>query len=242
MRLNRMDKVLIIIPTYNEKNNIANIINKITSVNSNYDILVIDDNSPDKTYEIVRNFCKINSHIKLLLRLNRGGIGTAYCEGFDYAIKNQYDKVIQIDADMSHDPIDIPKLIKLSNTYDLVIGSRYINGISIVNWPLSRLILSYCANIYAKSLTGMRIMDCTAGFKCFNSQVLKSIDFKTVRSQGYSFQIEMNYLTHKKEFTIHETPIIFRDRTIGKSKMSKRVIFEAIYLVPMLRIKSFFYR
>ena len=237
-----MDKILIIIPTYNEKNNIENIINKIISINSNYHILVIDDNSPDETYVAVRDFSKINNNIKLLLRPNRGGIGTAYCEGFDYAIKNEYSKIIQIDADMSHNPMDIPKLIKLSENYDLVIGSRYINGISIINWPLSRLILSYCANIYAKLLTGMRIMDCTGGFKCFNAKVLKSIDFKTIKSQGYSFQIEMNYLTHLKNFTIHETPIVFKDRTIGKSKMSKRVIFEAIYLVPMLRIKSFFCR
>ena len=237
-----MDKILIIIPTYNEKNNIENIINKIISIDSNYHILVIDDNSPDETYVAVRDFSKINNNIKLLLRPNRGGIGTAYCEGFDYAIKNEYSKIIQIDADMSHNPMDIPKLIKLSENYDLVIGSRYINGISIINWPLSRLILSYCANIYAKLLTGMRIMDCTGGFKCFNAKVLKSIDFKTIKSQGYSFQIEVNYLTHLKNFTIYETPIVFKDRTIGKSKMSKRVIFEAIYLVPMLRIKSFFCR
>jgi len=237
-----MDKILIIIPTYNEKHNIENIINKIISIDSNYHILVIDDNSPDETYVAVRDFSKINNNIKLLLRPNRGGIGTAYCEGFDYAIKNEYSKIIQIDADMSHDPMDIPKLIKLSENYDLVIGSRYINGISIINWPLSRLILSYCANIYAKLLTGMKIMDCTGGFKCFNSKVLKSIDFTTIKSQGYSFQIEVNYLTHLKNFTIYETPIVFKDRTIGKSKMSKRVIFEAIYLVPILRIKSFFCR
>ena len=237
-----MDKILIIIPTYNEKNNIENIINKIISIDSNYHILVIDDNSPDETYLAVRDFSKINHNVKLLLRLNRGGIGTAYCEGFDYAIKNEYSKIIQIDADMSHDPMDIPRLIKLSDNYDLVIGSRYINGISIINWPLSRLILSYCANIYAKLLTGMKIMDCTGGFKCFNAKVLKSIDFTTIKSQGYSFQIEVNYLTHLKNFTIYETPIVFKDRTIGKSKMSKRVIFEAIYLVPILRIKSFFCR
>ena len=237
-----MDKILIIIPTYNEKHNIENIINKIISIDSNYHILVIDDNSPDETYLAVRDFSKINHNVKLLLRLNRGGIGTAYCEGFDYAIKNEYSKIIQIDADMSHDPMDIPRLIKLSDNYDLVIGSRYINGISIINWPLSRLILSYCANIYAKLLTGMKIMDCTGGFKCFNSKVLKSIDFTTIKSQGYSFQIEVNYLTHLKNFTIYETPIVFKDRTIGKSKMSKRVIFEAIYLVPILRIKSFFCR
>ena len=237
-----MDKVLIVIPTYNEKNNISNIIKKIISIDINYHILVIDDNSPDKTYEVVHDFAKVNKHVKLLLRQNRSGIGTAYCEGFDYAIRNKYEKIVQIDADMSHNPMDIPKLIKLSNSYDLVIGSRYINGISIVNWPLSRLILSYGANIYAKLLTGMRIMDCTGGFKGFNVRVLEAINFKTIRSQGYSFQIEMNYLTHKKKFSIFETPIIFKDRTIGKSKMSKKVIFEAIYLVPMLRIKSFFYR
>lgn len=235
-----MDKILIIIPTYNEINNIEKIINKIISIDSNYNILVVDDNSPDKTYEKVTELSVINPKIQLLLRNERGGIGTAYCSGFNYAIKNNYDKVIQIDADMSHNPEDIPKLINLSKKYDLVIGSRYIKGISIVNWPMSRLILSYGANIYAKLLTGMNIMDCTGGFKCFNSRILKSIDFKTINSQGYSFQIEMNYLTYIKNFTIFETPIIFKDRTIGKSKMSKKVIFEAIYLVPLLRIKNLF--
>ena len=233
-----MHKVLIIIPTYNESKNIQNIIKKIIEVDSTYNILVVDDNSPDKTYKIVDKLSEENNNIKLIHRSKRSGIGTAYCVGFKYGIENNFDKIIQIDADLSHNPYDIPRLLENAENHDLVIGSRYINGISIVNWPLSRLVLSYTANIYAKILTGMRIKDCTGGFKCFNTYVLKDINFKNINSQGYSFQIEMNYIAYKKNFSIKEIPIIFTDRTVGESKMSRKIILEAILLVPLLRFKK----
>ena len=232
-----MHKVLVIIPTYNESENIEKIINLIFKFNNNYNILVVDDNSPDKTYEIVKKLLIDNIKINLIIRDERLGIGSAYCDGFNFAIKENYDKVIQIDADLSHNPQDIPKLLTYSDKYDLVIGSRYIGGIRIINWPLSRLILSYGANIYAKILTGMKIKDCTGGFKCFNINVLKNVNLSNIKSQGYSFQIEMNYITYKNNFRIKEVPIIFTDRSVGESKMSKKIIFEAIFLVPFLRFK-----
>ena len=215
-------------------------INLIFKVNINYNILVVDDKSPDGTYEIIKKLSLDNDRINLIIRDKRLGLGRAYCDGFNYAIKKKYDKVIQIDADLSHNPQDIPRLLKYSDKYDLVIGSRYIRGISIINWPLSRLILSYGANIYAKILTGMKIKDCTGGFKCFNINVLKNINLNNINSQGYSFQIEMNFLSYINNFKIIEIPIIFTDRTVGQSKMSRSIIIEAIFVVPYLRIKNLF--
>ncbi|MBI64789.1 MAG: dolichyl-phosphate beta-D-mannosyltransferase [Candidatus Marinimicrobia bacterium] len=230
--------VLIIIPTYNESKNIQLIIDKITSIDENYSILIVDDNSPDKTSDIVRNLMIANPNINLLNRKSKQGLGTAYCAGFKWAIDNNFDKVVQIDADLSHNPNDIPNLIEESCNYDLIIGSRYVNGINVVNWPLSRLMLSYFANVYAKFVTGLPIYDSTGGFKCHNINVLKSIDLDKIKSTGYSFQIEMNFITWYKGFSIKETPIIFCDRTIGESKMSKKIVFEAMYMVPILKIKK----
>tara|TARA_Y100000588_G_C14178508_1_gene892499 strand:+ start:512 stop:1228 length:717 start_codon:yes stop_codon:yes gene_type:complete len=231
-------KTLIIIPTYNESKTIKNIIEIIFNIDSNYQILVIDDNSPDRTDLIIEDLKSKYENLYLIKRLGKLGLGTAYCEGFKWAIKHEYDKVVQIDADMSHDPFDIPRLIKNSNEYDLVIGSRYKTGINVVNWPLRRLLLSYFANIYSKILTGMPIKDSTAGFKCFNIDVLKSIDLNSINSSGYSFQIEMNFITWLKSWKIIEIPVIFHDRSIGESKMSKKIILEAIVMVPFLRIKK----
>ncbi|MAX30681.1 MAG: dolichyl-phosphate beta-D-mannosyltransferase [Candidatus Marinimicrobia bacterium] len=233
-----MNENLVIIPTYNEINNIEFIINKITSLNIDVDILVVDDNSPDKTYEKVEFLKKNISNLYLIINNKKSGIGKAYIKGFEFAISNNYSKIIQIDADMSHDPNDIYRLLKYSKNYDLVIGSRYINGIRIVNWPLSRLALSYFANLYAKIITGLNIYDCTGGYKCIDIDLLKSINLNSINSQGYSFQIEINYRACIKNFKIKEIPIIFTDRTIGKSKMSKRIIIEAIFIVPMLRLKK----
>ena len=233
-----MNENLVIIPTYNEINNIEFIINKITSLNIDVDILVVDDNSPDKTYEKVEFLKKNISNLYLIINNKKSGIGKAYIKGFEFAISNNYSKIIQIDADMSHDPNDIYRLLKYSKNYDLVIGSRYINGIRIVNWPLSRLALSYFANLYAKIITGLNIYDCTGGYKCIDIDLLKSINLNSINSQGYSFQIEINYRAYIKNFKIKEIPIIFTDRTIGKSKMSKRIIIEAIFIVPMLRLKK----
>tara|TARA_Y100000590_G_C15632156_1_gene981586 strand:- start:353 stop:1072 length:720 start_codon:yes stop_codon:yes gene_type:complete len=235
-----MNKNLIIIPTYNEINNIELIINKIIDLDINVDILVVDDNSPDQTYEKVKELKKDFSNLFLIINNKKSGIGKAYIKGFEYAISNNYSKVIQIDSDMSHNPNDIIKLLESSNSYDLVIGSRYINGIRIINWPLSRLALSYFANLYAKIITGLTIHDCTGGFKCIDVNVLKSLNLSNINSQGYSFQIEINYRAHIKKYKIKEIPIIFTDRTIGKSKMSKKIIIEAIFIVPMLRLKKMF--
>ncbi|MAZ61301.1 MAG: dolichyl-phosphate beta-D-mannosyltransferase [Candidatus Marinimicrobia bacterium] len=233
-------KKLVIIPTYNEINNIEIIINKIIKLDLNLDILVVDDNSPDKTYEKVQEIQKKYKNIFLIINKKKSGIGNAYIKGFEYAISNNYNKVIQIDADMSHNPNDINKLLDYSDSYKLVIGSRYIDGIRIINWPLSRLALSYFANLYAKILTGLKINDCTGGFKCIDIDVLKSININNINSQGYSFQIEINYRAHLNKYEVKEVPIIFTDRTIGKSKMSKKIILEAIIIVPLLRLKNIF--
>tara|TARA_Y100000590_G_C15665636_1_gene994342 strand:- start:934 stop:1650 length:717 start_codon:yes stop_codon:yes gene_type:complete len=235
-----MHKTLIIIPTYNESSNINKIINRINYLNNDYDILVIDDNSPDNTGMIVNEICLKNSNVKLIKQDGKYGLGKAYCLGFKYAIKNKYTKVIQIDADLSHNPNDIPRLVDMSKDYDIVIGSRYINGVSIVNWPISRLFLSYCANFYARKITGLKVKDCTSGFKCLSIDVLKSLNLDKINSHGYSFQIEVNYKSYINGYKIKEIPIIFKDRNTGKSKMSKKIILEAILVVPIMKIKSYF--
>ena len=209
-----MSKILVIIPTYNESQNIGNLINVIDSLDINLDFLIIDDNSPDRTYDIVKKIMKENSRVNLIVQDKKAGLGTAYKKGFNWAITNNYDKIIQIDADMSHDPNSIPQLIKESQQNDLIIGSRYIKGVNVVNWPMSRLLLSYFANIYVKILTWMPVSDSTSGYKCISIEVLKSIDLSKVQSQGYSFQIEINFLAYVKGFKIKEIPIIFHDRTV----------------------------
>jgi len=235
-----MNNIIVIIPTYNEAENIPIIINKINSLSVKYDILVVDGNSTDDTVLIVQNIMKVSENIYLLNQSRRNGIGGAYCDGFKFAIDNNYDKVIQIDSDLSFNPQDIPRLVKQSINYDLVIGSRYINGISIINWPISRLFLSYFANIYARTITRMKINDCTSGFKCINIEILKKINLDKINSHGYSFQIELNFLAHLNNYKIKEVPIIFKDREYGNSKMSKKIILEAVFIVPLLRLKSIF--
>ena len=233
-----MNKNLVIIPTYNEAQNIDKIINMIDGLDLGLDFLIVDDNSPDGTANIVKNLGRGN--INLIVQESKSGLGTAYKKGFQWAIDNNYEKIIQIDADLSHNPNSIPELIKDSDRYDLVIGSRYINGINVVNWPMSRLLLSYLANKYVKFFTRLKINDSTSGYKCINTRVLKEINLKKVKSQGYSFQIEINFLASVKRFKIKEVPIIFHDRTVGESKMSKRIILEAIFMVPKLALKRLF--
>ena len=233
-----MNKNLVIIPTYNESQNIDKIIDMIDGLELGLDFLIVDDNSPDGTADIVKNLGKDN--INLIVQESKSGLGTAYKKGFQWAIDNNYEKIIQIDADLSHNPNSIPELIKDSDKYDLVIGSRYINGINVVNWPMSRLLLSYLANKYVKFFTRLKINDSTSGYKCINIRVLKEINLKKVKSQGYSFQIEINFLASVKRFKIKEVPIIFHDRTVGESKMSKRIILEAIFMVPKLALKRLF--
>lgn len=230
-----MNHTLIIIPTYNEAENISDLIYAINKV-AEVDILIIDDNSPDKTYEIIE---RLQSSLKNLYLIKRGkklGLGTAYVQGFKFAIEKGYKYIMEMDADFSHNPNDIPRLLEAVKGNDLVIGSRYIKGICVVNWPFRRLLLSYFASKYVNFITRLPIKDPTSGFKCFRREVLQDIDLDKIRSNGYSFQIEMNYKTWKKGYNIKEIPIIFIDRSMGKTKMSKRIIWEAIWVVWKLRL------
>ena len=217
-------KVLVVIPTYNESKTIKKIVEKIFIINREYSILVVDDSSPDGTKEIVEQLKLDYGNLFILNRSKKEGLGVAYCSGFKWAIDKEYDKVIQIDADLSHNPKDIPRLLNESSEYDLVIGSRYKSGINVDNWPLSRLFLSYFANVYSRLITGLPIKDSTGGFKCFDIEVLKSINLDKIKSSGYSFQIEMNFRAWIKGYKLKELPIIFSDRTIGQSKMSKKIV------------------
>ncbi len=233
-------KPLIISPTYNEKRNIKELIARISQLNCALDILIIDDNSPDGTGDIVKKLMETNDCIYLIERKGKLGLGTAYCRGFQWALERDYDPIIQMDADLSHNPDDILRLIDASESCDGVIGSRYIEGVNVVNWPMRRLLLSYFANWYARAVIRLPIMDLTGGFKCIRRRVLKEIDFKNIRSEGYSFQIEMNFLTLIKGFKLIEIPIVFTDRTVGESKMHRGIVFEAIWMVPKLLIKKIF--
>lgn len=236
-----MKKALIIIPTYNEAENIIKLINEILSLNINscdLDILVIDDNSKDGTSGLVKN---LNiKHVFIIDREKKLGLGTAYIRGFKYAIENNYDYVFEMDADFSHDPAAIPDLLKEIENVDLVIGSRYINGIAVVNWPLSRLLISIGASIYTRIITFLPVNDVTAGFMCYRVDSLKQINLDSVKSNGYSFQIEMKYRMWKKKFRLLEIPIVFIDRRAGVSKMSKKIVYEAAFMVWKLRFMSLF--
>jgi len=231
---------LIISPTYNEKKNITSLIESVFNIDENYHILIIDDNSPDGTADIVKELQLKYKNLYLEERPGKAGLGTAYKYGFNWALRRNYDNIIQMDADLSHDPIEIKEMVRLLNSYDLVVGSRYINGVSVVHWPIKRLILSYGANVYARIVTGLPIKDSTGGFKAWKRKVLDSIDLNGVKSQGYSFQIEMNWRAWQKKYSIFEHPIIFADRTIGESKMSKKIMFEAIIVIWRMRIWKLF--
>ena len=231
---------IIVTPTYNERKNIEELLNTIFTIDSNYHVLVVDDNSPDDTGAIVKELQSNYSNLHLLSRVKKQGLGSAYVAGFKYALKGNYDKIVQMDADMSHDPKDVVSLISELDNSDVVIGSRYISGINVVNWPIRRLIISYGANIYTRLVTGLPVKDATGGFKCWKRDVLESLDLDNVRSQGYSFQIEMTYRAWLKNFKIKEIPIIFVDRTIGESKMDHSVMLEAAIMIPRLRLWRLF--
>ena len=231
---------IIVTPTYNERKNIEELLNTIFTIDSNYHVLVVDDNSPDDTGAIVKELQSNYSNLHLLSRVKKQGLGSAYVAGFKYALKGNYDKIVQMDADMSHDPKDVVSLISELDNSDVVIGSRYISGINVVNWPIRRLIISYGANIYTRLITGLPVKDATGGFKCWKREVLESLDLDNVRSQGYSFQIEMTYRAWLQNFKIKEVPIIFVDRTIGESKMNRSVMLEAAIMIPRLRLWKFF--
>ena len=233
-------KTLIISPTYNERKNIEQLVDMVIGENPELHLLIVDDNSPDGTGQKVKKLQTEYKNLFLETRPKKSGLGTAYIFGFKWALEKNYDNIIQMDADLSHNPKDLPRMVNNLQKYDLVIGSRYINGISVVNWPLRRLMLSYGANAYSRVITGMPIMDGTGGFKAWKSSVLSSIDLDSVKSQGYSFQIEMNFRAWVKKFNIKEIPIIFSDRTIGQSKMSKTIVYEAIFMVWRLRIWKIF--
>jgi dolichol-phosphate mannosyltransferase len=233
-------KILIVIPTYNERENIEKVIAQVFKLGLDTHVLVVDDGSPDGTGDIVEAMLKNDSRVHLIRRPQKSGLGTAYVRGFKFAIEQGYEFVFEMDADFSHDPNDIPRFLKAIPDCDLVLGSRYINGVSVVNWPLSRLILSYFASIYTRTITRLPVKDPTGGFKCFRIEVLKAIDLDRVRSGGYSFQIEMTYKAWKKGFRIKEIPIIFADRTGGSSKMSKKIVREAVFMVWKLPLQNLF--
>ena len=233
-------KTIVISPTFNERKNIKIFIDAVLIDNPGFDLLIVDDNSPDGTSEKVRELQSEFENLYLEVREKKLGLGTAYIYGFKWALNRKYDRIVQMDADLSHNPKDLAMMVKKLDDNDLVIGSRYIKGISVVNWPLRRLMLSYGANTYSRMITGMPIMDGTGGFKAWKSEVLQDIDLDSVRSQGYSFQIEMNFRAWIKGYKLKELPIIFSDRTIGQSKMSKKIVYEAIFMVWRLRIWKIF--
>lgn len=233
-------RALVIIPTYDEMDNIPKLIPQVLDKDERVDLLVVDDNSPDGTGSYVEELSKSNSRIHVLRRPKKNGLGTAYCDGFKYALSKNYSFVFEMDADFSHDPKEIPNFLKAIEDADLVLGSRYISGVNVINWPMRRLLLSYFANYYSRLVTGLKIADATGGFKCFRREVLQAIDLDKIKSNGYAFQIEMSFKAYKKGFRIKEIPIIFYDRTAGLSKMSKKIVREAVLMVWLLRIRSLF--
>ena len=230
-------KSLIIVPTYNELENIRRLLPELMALDPDIRVLVVDDNSPDGTGKLADEMAAENERISVLHRPEKQGLGSAYVAGFRYAVQQDVDCVFEMDADFSHDPAMIPRFIEEIASCDVVIGSRYISGINVVNWPMSRLLLSYFANIYTRVVTGMTIRDATSGFKCFRREVLENIDLDEVRSDGYAFQIEMNFRCWRKGYRIREIPIIFVDRRSGTSKLSQGVINEAVWIVWWLRLQ-----
>ncbi len=234
-------KTLVVIPTYNEVQNIQFICQAVFSLKiRGLSVLVVDDNSPDGTADRVRQVQKTNSNIELIVRKEKLGLGSAYVRGFKFAIEKKFDYIFEMDADFSHDPREIPSFLNAIQENDLVIGSRYIQGVNVINWPLSRLMLSYFANVYTRLITGMPIQDSTSGYKCFRRSVLEAINLDKITSDGYAFQIEMDFKAWKLGFKLKEIPIIFVDRFIGQSKMSKKIVREAAWVVWKLKFLSWF--
>lgn len=233
-------KKLVIIPTYNEKDNIRDIILSVVNLNQDFHILVVDDSSPDGTDEIVKNLQnQLNHNLHLLIRKTKEGLGKAYLSGFEWAINNHYDFICEMDADFSHNPNDLPRLFETCLHYDMVVGSRYCQGVNVVNWPMGRVILSYFASKYVRFILGLPIHDTTAGFVCFKKETLLKIGLDKIKFRGYGFQIELKYRVFKKQLHFKEIPIIFTDRTKGESKMNGKIIKEAIWGVIYLKWLSF---
>ena len=232
----RGERGLVIVPTYNERENVARIIDSVLAQDPRLSVLVVDDGSPDGTGPIVDEIAARNDRVHALHRPKKMGLGTAYLAGFRWALERDYEYIFEMDADFSHDPSHLPEFLRAVANADVVLGSRYRDGkVTVVNWPMARLMLSYAANIYARTVTGLQLYDATGGFKCFRRRVLASIDLDDVRSNGYAFQIEVSFRAWKKGFRIVEIPIVFTDRTEGESKMSKRIVREAIWMVWRLR-------
>lgn len=230
------ERFLVITPTYNERLNVPTLVERVLAQDPRIEILFVDDNSPDGTGDLIAELAATNSRVHLLRRPGKLGLGTAYRDGFHWALKRDYELIFEMDADFSHDPSHLPEFIKASEGSDFVLGSRYLNGkVTVMNWPITRLILSYGANIYARWVTGMQLWDATGGFKCFHRRVLAAIDLDDVRSNGYAFQIEMSYRAMRKGFKPVEIPIVFADRTEGESKMSGHIVREAVFMVWRLR-------
>jgi dolichol-phosphate mannosyltransferase len=229
-------KALVITPTYNEIENIERLLTSALQQHPAIEILIIDDNSPDDTGKAVETMMESDPRIHLIRRPGKMGLGSAYVTGFKYALKNGFDYILEMDADFSHNPIDLPRLLETAQKYDLAIGSRYCNGINIINWPIERLMISYFASKYVRMITGMPIKDPTGGFKCFNRKVLEAIDLDNIHSEGYSFQIEMNYKAFMKGFTLKEISIVFTERVNGHSKMSRKIVYEAAWMVWRLKL------
>jgi dolichol-phosphate mannosyltransferase len=236
-------RALVIVPTYNERENISRLIETVLAQDERLEVLVVDDGSPDGTGEIVDRIITTNRRVHIHRRPKKLGLGTAYLAGFRWAIERQYDLMLEMDADFSHDPAHLPEFLRAAERADVVLGSRYREGkVTVVNWPIGRLILSYYANVYARVVTGLPVWDGTGGFKCFRRKVLETIDLNAVRSNGYAFQIEMSFRAWKRGFKIVEIPIVFVDRTEGTSKMSGSIVGEAVWMVPRLRLMAIFGR
>ena len=234
-----VERALVIIPTYNEATNLPQIVPRVLEQDARLEVLVVDDNSPDGTGAIADRYAAENPRIHVLHRESKQGLGTAYRAGFRWALERDYAYIFEMDADLSHDPRHLPAFLAAIEDADLVLGSRYLNGrATVVNWPMGRLLLSYFANVYARVVTGLRLFDATGGFKCFRRKVLEAINLKAVRSNGYSFQIEVSFRAWRAGFRIKEIPIVFVDRAAGRSKMSGAIVREAIFMVWRLRLQA----
>lgn len=234
------DRKIVIIPTYNEKENIERIIRKVFSLDGGHEILIIDDGSPDGTAAIVKSLQKeFPDRLNIIERAGKLGLGTAYITGFKWALSQGYDYIFEMDADFSHDPDDLPRLLEACKDGEgVAIGSRYCDGISVVNWPIGRIIMSYYASVYVRTVLRMKVFDCTAGYKCYSRRVLETIDLDNVKMKGYGFQIEMKYTAWKLGFPIREVPVIFVNRKAGSSKMSGSIFGEAFWGVIKLRFRK----
>lgn len=232
------ERILVIVPTFNEAQNLPLIVPMILKQDPRLDVLVVDDNSPDGTGDIAARLAQSDSRVHVLRRASKDGLGRAYLAGFRWGLSQDYRAMFEMDADFSHDPDFLPGFLQALEEADLVLGSRYATGVNVINWPISRLLLSLGANLYARIVTGLPLTDCTGGFKCFRREVLEAIDLDEVRSNGYAFQIEMSFRAWKKGFRLKEIPIIFHDRVEGQSKMSRKIMREAIWMVWWLRLQS----